>query len=156
MTTTYQVGLDLGQLSDPTALAVSERNVDAAAVARYAIRHLHRWPLKTAYPDIVADVRALLEKPPLAGATLVVDATGVGRAVVDLFRRAELPGALVAVTITAGDKVVAEGSEYRVPKRDLAGVLHVLLGQQRLTIARTLRLAKVLAKEMQTFSVKVN
>lgn len=59
-----------------------------------------------AYPAIVSDVRDLLERPQLRGATaaLVVDATGVGAAVVGLFEDAGLGVRLVPITITAGSE----------------------------------------------------
>ena len=100
--TPYIVGLDLGQAQDPTALAVIERS-RASDGASYAVRHLKRWPLRTAYTEIVEEVTTLLRRPPLRDtvAALVVDATGVGSAVVDLFKAVSLGGdGLVPVTIT--------------------------------------------------------
>src|SRR5205085_2524303 len=69
---------------------------------RFACPHLQRWPLGTPYPQIVEDVRALLSRPPLAGCILGIDATGVGRAVADLFRRGRLNATLRPVVITGG------------------------------------------------------
>src|SRR6266542_2008113 len=102
---TYVVGLDLGKMSDYSALSILERHQPAAAVpARYEVRYLKRWPLRTPYPRIVEDVAALLARPPLGPQTdLVVDHVGVGVAVLDMFRRAHLPASLVAVTIHGGD-----------------------------------------------------
>jgi hypothetical protein len=86
----YFVGLDLGQSSDPTALAVLERpRVEPGAPPGmrrppYALRHLQRFPPGTPYQEIIETVRQLLRTPPLPGADLVGDTTGVGRAVVSL------------------------------------------------------------------------
>jgi hypothetical protein len=88
--------------------------------------------------------------------TLVVDATGVGAAVVDLFRRADLPGRMIAVTITGGDAVTRDGNTARVPKRDLASSVQVALQSGRLRIAQGLTLAPVLQSELLNFRVKIS
>lgn len=81
-----------------------------------ALKHLHRFPLGTPYPEIVKHVAELLNQPPLKGrSTLLVDATGVGRPVVDMLEQAKLEP--LAITITGGSAVVADGREFRVPKR---------------------------------------
>jgi hypothetical protein len=90
----YFVGLDLGQATDYTALAVLEKTEalvtqqPRTVVRTYAVRHLERLPLGTAYPAVVARTVALVAQPPLAGCTLGVDMTGVGRPVVDMLRQA--------------------------------------------------------------------
>lgn len=164
MSTPFVVGLDLGQVQDPSALAVVEQSLGATASDRptYAVRYLQRWRLGTAYGQIVGDVTALLQRPPLAGATtaLVVDATGVGAAVVELFRAATF-GAdlLVAVTITAGAEaapVDAGKRAWRVPKRDLVGTTQVLLQERRLKVAATLGEAEALARELEGFRVRIS
>jgi hypothetical protein len=109
----YIVGLDLGPTHEPSALAVLERAIPPtpkrADLKReptlYACRHLERWHPGSPYTAIVDRVVALFGKPPLRGSTLVIDQTGVGRAVVDLLRHAKADGSLRAklfpVTITA-------------------------------------------------------
>ncbi len=87
------IGADLGQAQDPTAIAVAE--VHPPEIHG---RHLERLPLGTPYPKVVERIGDLVDKLP--GADLVVDATGVGRAVLDQMREAGL--APVAVTITGG------------------------------------------------------
>jgi hypothetical protein len=150
----FLVGLDLGQARDYTAVAVVERLEDQPS--RYAVRHLERFPLGTAYPAIVEAVTALLRRPPLWKYTpLVVDATGVGAPVADLLRRAGLVPVLVKIhggqSVTRDD----EGA-FRVPKRDLASVLAVLLQSRRLHVAASLRDAAVLVTEMLAFKVKIS
>jgi hypothetical protein len=109
----YSVGVDLGQASDPTALAVlkktlvppgfatsmfapvgespSNRLVDGAIV--YDLVYLKRPKLGTPYDEIarrVADLVCQLEPKGAFGeighVTLSVDGTGVGRGVVDMLR----------------------------------------------------------------------
>ena len=74
----HVIGLDLGQAADYSALALMEKMVPPGAEPRYAVRHLHRWPLGTPYPTIVADVTELVKRPPLDNPRLVPDQTGVG------------------------------------------------------------------------------
>jgi len=59
------------------------------------------------------------------------------------------------VLIAAGDAVSEEAGRRRVPKRDLAGVLQVLLQTRRLKIAEALPEAKILASEREAFQVKI-
>lgn len=152
---THIVSLDLGQTSDPSALAVMERT--GPAPCAYDCRHLFRWHLGTGYPQIVEDTMALLTRPGLVRPMLVVDRTGVGRPVVDMFRQhSGLPCAFRPVTITAGS---AWGwnpdRSLNVPKKDLVGTLQVLLGHRRLRIASSLPDAPVLLRELQNFRVKI-
>src|SRR5258708_7136930 len=109
-TTKYVLGADLGQSSDPTAIAVIEHTHAFREYARggsdqhediFAVRHLARLPLGLSYPAVVQEVAMLLARPPLVGnCELIVDETGVGRAVADIFDTAGL--APTRVTITAG------------------------------------------------------
>jgi hypothetical protein len=154
-------GLDLGQVSDFTALAVDQvtevpdANRAGRVVRLHAIRHMHRWHLGTAYPSIVAEVKNLLTRAP--GSSLALDATGVGRAVVDLFRAAQLPPAhLVPITITGGNEATRVDRGWHVPKKDLVGSVQAALQARRLKIAPALREAKTLTRELQTFRVKVS
>jgi hypothetical protein len=149
----FVVGLDLGQAQDFTALAVVHRSAGRDGVVQ--VPHLERFPLGTSYPTIVGRVAQLLATPPLREqASLVVDRTGVGGAVVDLLAEAHLSP--VAVTITGGDKVHRDSkTRYSVPKRELVSVLQVLLQTGRMKIASALPEAEVLVKELLTFQVKI-
>lgn len=59
-------------------------------VSQYVCRHVQRFELdvRGGYPEIVARVAALFARKEYAGQWLVVDQTGVGAAVVDMFRKA--------------------------------------------------------------------
>ena len=102
----FTLGLDLGQVAEHSPLCAVERSVatqknlrEPIPPPKYAVRHLHRWPLGTPYPEIVAAVKRLVATPELAEAQLVVDATGVGRAVIDLVQRAGAQMAGLAVLL---------------------------------------------------------
>jgi hypothetical protein len=146
------VGLDLGQVNDPTALAAVEVTGERPE-RQYAVRHLERWR-GLPYPEQVAHVRTLQATPTLRGAPLVVDQTGVGRAVVDQLRAVQLRP--IGVSIHGGDAVSHEGPEWRVPKRDLVAVVAVLLQAGRLKIAEALPDAPTLVQELSTFRVTID
>lgn len=62
----------------------------------------------------------------------------------------------MAVSIHGGDRVSQEGRDYRVPKRDLVGVVAVLLQQQRLRIAERLPQTPLLTQELLHFKVRID
>jgi len=72
------------------------------------LRYLHRFALGTPYPAVVDAVRQLLQRPPLPRSYLVVDQTGVGRAVVDMLTdglKNHVTCMFVPINITAGGQV---------------------------------------------------
>jgi hypothetical protein len=152
----FFVGLDLGQINDYTAVAVLEDSgikVDGERVLH--LRHLERFR-HLLYPDVADHVESLLEREPLKGsADLVIDATGVGPAVTDIFKKRGRP--FKAVKIHSGDtETRGEDGSRRVPKRNLVSALQVLLQSGRLRIAQGLELAPTLREELLNFRVKVN
>lgn len=153
----YILGLDLGQAQDPSALAVLEQSRPAPeAEASYAIRELRRWPLGTPYPVIVSEVTQLASTPPLPGCELVIDGTGCGRAVVDLFRASTIPASVRPVLITAGHAVSTDENGYiHVAKVQLVSVMQVLFGTRRLKLAKGLPLMPTLERELSTFTAKI-
>jgi hypothetical protein len=109
----HVLGLDLGQAQDFSALALLERRWVQHEESRrweihFALRYLHRWPLKTSYPRIVADVCDLVQRPPLRNPLLAVDQTGVGRAVLDILRQAGPQARVRPILITAGHEVTQD------------------------------------------------
>jgi hypothetical protein len=101
---------------------------------------------------------------------LVVDATGVGLPVVDLFTRVVESSAirrasLIGVTITGGfearqaDPRRAEGGRYlqwHVPKRELVGTMQSLIQSERLKVASRLPESATLLEELQTFRIRLS
>src|SRR5438270_9821672 len=123
----YFIGLDLGQSQDFTAMVILERweaagEWDAAAYARrkmaaFRLRYLERIPRGTPYPEVVERVRQVTRAGELGGrCNLMVDATGVGRPVVDLLRGAGLGCAILPAIITGGEGETSGDGYYRLPK----------------------------------------
>lgn len=158
----YILGLDLGQAADFSALAALEQQEEYGPplpgrrmLNHYACSGLKRWPLGTPYPAVVEELQALLRRPGLAGCTLVVDGTGVGRPVVDMIRRAKLPCQLRAAVITAGAGQSFADGYFHVAKQLLVSTTQVLLQQRRLRFARGLPETPVLVRELEAYRVKV-
>ena len=160
------VGLDLGQSQDFTALVVLERVEVKGAFDHVVYAHklkpvlqlrwLERIALGTAYPDVVERVKTVMRSPALCGrGHLVADATGVGRPVVDLIKAAEIGCKLWPVLITGGEVESSGQGFYRVPKRDLIIGLQVLLQKGHLRIAKGLKEAATLLREMREMRVRV-
>jgi hypothetical protein len=157
---TFFCGLDLGQQLDYSAFIILERRGFSPQTYTFDCRFLHRWQLKTPYPQIVADsVRWMnsesLNKGVHSQTTLAVDKTGVGSPVVDLFKREKMRARLVPVVITGGDSVSRDGDTFRVPKRNLVSNVSVALQTGKLKFSEELPLTKTLTAELQNFKAKI-
>lgn len=171
----FIVGVDLGQSTDPTAIAVlhwRSRPLDTWTHDNFLhrqdvqehidVRHLERLPLGMAYPAVVQHVANLLARPPLCGdedftaAELVIDESGVGRAVGDIFEAAAMRPK--RVTITAGTEATSGHglNRYHVAKTILISQLDAALHTGRLRFASALADAEAMAEELKDFRRKVS
>jgi hypothetical protein len=157
----FTVGLDLGQSVDPTAVAIIEK-VRTPVLTRgkvpdripyvvtYGCRHLERLPLRMTYPDIVLHVRQMMATAPLTGdSKLVIDASGVGRPIFDLFKEAGLRPA--GVVITGGDGWSEDCGMFRVSKQLLVSQLTRATHSGAICIAAELPEAHALRAELSDF-----
>jgi hypothetical protein len=162
---------DLGQSVDPTAICALHHRVVPLdkwtpdvkkqlwrqdRTEHFDVRHLQRLPLGLSYPAQVQHVATLLGRPPLnAGAALVIDETGVGRAVGDIFEAAGL--APHRVTITAGNEATQHSARtWHVPKSLLVSGVDARLHTGELRIAAALSEAGALQEELKDFQRKVS
>jgi hypothetical protein len=160
----YVLAADLGQSSDPTAIAVLEHCHAFREHARggsdqvedtFDVRHLARLPLGLSYPAVVQEVALLLARPPLVGnCELVIDSTGVGRAVGDLFDTASMDP--VRVTITAGAEQSWTNGSWHVSKQMLISTLDARLHTGELRFAKELLEAGTMQEELKDFRRKVS
>jgi hypothetical protein len=133
----YLLGLDLGQSQDYTALVALQRTPLPPAERagkrrfRYEVRGLKRWPLRTPYVAIAADLARLVQGPPLAGCTLGVDKTGVGAGVLEIIQAARPNAVLRPILITAGHEITPDGAGWRVAKLELVAAVTALLDSGR-------------------------
>ena len=151
------IGLDLGQLQDYTALCVVRADAPTPPLGsplpapHLRVTYLHRWPLGTKYATIVAAMRAFLASP-IADKRpqLIIDGTGVGVAVLEMFDAAGIEYA--AVSIHGGQATTREGKLWRVAKKTLVSAIQVPLQNALLTIEPpTMPFAAELRAEMGNF-----
>jgi hypothetical protein len=177
--TRFVVGVDLGQSSDPTACAVLEHIsgvMDAGSdFERHAslsehlqtpaefvdVRHLERLPLGLSYPAVVQHVADLLARPPLCrddnhpAAELIIDETGVGRAVGDIFIDAGMKPKRVMIT-AGGEATSGHGFDrFHVAKTILISNVDAMLHRGVLRFAAALHEADAMRDELQDFRRKV-
>ncbi len=142
----FLLGVDLGNVQDPAAIAVAEM-----CSPDIHVRHLERIPLGTPYPKVIERVTAIIEKLP--SPDLVVDATGLGRPVIDQMRETGLEP--IPVTITGGRFMSFDGDMWRVPKKALLRPLVAASEAGRLKVAKGLREAEAFQRELQTFQRRI-
>jgi hypothetical protein len=162
--TRFFLGIDLGQAADFTAMALLERplihrhdpNDNRKPV--YQMRHLERFPLGTHYSQVARTVVPIIRRLADPQLDILVDQTGVGRAVLSQLiegLRNAAPWRLHACTITAGTELTnGDNGGLYVPKKELVGTLQVLLQARRLQIPRSLPDAALLARELENFRSK--
>jgi hypothetical protein len=102
------------------------------------------------YPAVVQEVALLLSRPPLVGnCQLVVDETGIGRPVCDLFDAAGLEP--LRVSITAGAEQSFVNGSWHVSKQTLVSTLDARLHTGELRFAKELSEADTMAEELKDF-----
>ena len=157
----YFLGLDLGQATEFSALAVLEMQGTDARAAEFHCRHLQRWQLRTPYSEIAAEtVKIVHDLDAEAAPVLAVDQSGTGPPVLKLIREAFDPAGaprvdIEAIQLTAGDEPVRDYQLTRVPKRDLVSTAQLALQAGRLKIARGLRHAPTLERELMNFKATI-
>jgi hypothetical protein len=117
----------------------------------FQVGHLERLPLGTSYPGIVAHVGHLLTKLP-GHSDLVIDFTGVGRPVFEMFVYSGI--CPIGVVITGGMTETLDGLTCSVPKLNLVSRLQALLHEGRLKIHSELDEAATLVQELQDFRME--
>ncbi len=159
----FIISASLGEGIQPTALAVVEQEIVKGRSWRaenkaLRLRHLERLPLQESYPDIVARVSTLLEAPEVkdeercGGAQVVLDVTGSGRAILELFEAAEIKPIVVTITGALEEKV--DSNDWRVPKVELVGALRVVYETERLKMAKSLAFVPTLLDELRDFKMR--
>ena len=107
------------------------------------------------YPAVVQHVKDLLVRAPLNGdsqtraAELIIDETGVGRAVSDIFAAAGMKP--IRVSITAGNEVTYSGRGWHVAKTVLISTVDAMLHTGTLRFAAALSDAPAMRDELLNF-----
>jgi hypothetical protein len=158
------MGIDIGQSQDPTAIVVTDPELRGKEI-HYIVRYLKRLPLGMAYPAIVEEIKRVYTNIPKSkditnSKHIWIDATGVGKPVVDLLR-AGIPGiysGLHAVYLTGGEakeEVKILQPEFTLPKAYLVSRLQVLIGCGRVHLPRNNE-AYAMKEELMNYQIKVN
>jgi hypothetical protein len=174
----YALGVDLGRQADFTAISLVEKKIspvplelDGAIDARtlrqrvyppkFTVKLLERRPLGEDYVEQASRVAQMVSNAQKLGmeTELVVDKTGVGVAVVDIFRR-DFALRLTGITITAGttesnDPDPRCSNDWRVPKQNLVSTLQAAFARDDLKVVPVLSDAPNLARELKDFQVRL-
>jgi hypothetical protein len=176
------IGLDLGQLRDPTALVVAEVVarptgrmtervlpdgslwVEEEGETAYAVRHVERLPLRTPFrqvgrrvADMVETLQVYAEEEGRDPRLYVLgDATGLGRPAIEQIREevgTRVPVSMVSVTSGEGLTGSLGSLEVKVSKVYLVTRTAALL-QRRLVELPDAPEAELLADELRSFTVR--
>jgi hypothetical protein len=156
----FALACDLGQSSDPTAVAVIEhiktfhvhqKGHEARSGEQFLVRHLQRLPLGLSYVEQASRIGCMLVRPPLdQGCEFLIDETAIGRPVGDIFNANGLKP--TRITITAGDSQSQKSAtRWHVSKAVLISALDARLNTGELKIAEELPEAAVLKEELVDF-----
>lgn len=173
--------VDLGQVNDYTALIILERHQEVTTTqvctvkdpslasgkdwkpkitfqdAIYHCRYIERMR-NLSYPVMIERVRRVIENPEIGGRyKLVLDQTGVGRPVYDLFKLSGMD--IFGISITGGnaDRIISR-SEAHVAKTNLVGITQVVsqADPPRLKYAADLADLDLLRNEIANFKVTLS
>ena len=150
-----QVGVDIGQKIDPTAVVVIELQRRGGEV-HFVARVVQRLALGTTYPAVARRLGEMDRRLRAMGmyAQFWVDATGVGQPVVDLLAAEGID--LTPVYLTGSDQATkGERGELRLGKAVLVSRLQVLLQSERVHLPATAE-AGILAQELLNYEIRVN
>jgi hypothetical protein len=175
------IGIDLGQLRDPTALVVAEavgRPTGAKTEAvlsdgslwlederetAYAVRHVERLPLRTPFrqvgrrtAEIVQTLEEMAQNERDLHLYVLGDATGLGRPAIEQIREevgTRIPVSMV--TVTSGEGLTGHlGSlEVKVSKTHLVTRTAALLQRGLIDLPDTPE-AELLADELRSFTIR--
>jgi hypothetical protein len=159
--------VSIGAMAQPTAIAIMEQETHktdgwGVETAAMRVRHLEQIEAKAGYPVIVERVRKLIESEAVKceeqtkeGADLIVDTSGLGRAVGTLMRERGMSPATVTLSNSAGEVETPDGpSDWRLGRSDLIGNLQVAYEARRIKLAEGMPLVAVLESALQSFELR--
>jgi hypothetical protein len=145
----YVVGVDVGKLQDPAALAT----IHVSGAFAMHLVDLRRFPLHLSYVELAAELVAYARNPKLrlGSPMLVVDVGGVGEALRDHLTR-ELESVVGIRTIGAGaERWDSQTRTWTVEKSKIIGDFEGALRNGGLKVAAALPLAPQLMAEASSF-----
>lgn len=125
----------------------------------FNLRRIWRWPLHTEYGTVAEDVHAIWRQTAVHHRTLVmVDATGIGLAVVDLVAPMGVP--VMPVHFTSTDKVLVRNNEtvigMSVGVEAMVGRLISLYGAGRVHLSPKNEYRAELERQMRAYGIEID
>ena len=160
--THYVVGVSVGVMSQPTAIAVIEqeslqKKSGNSEIQEIRLRHLERMPADANYPDLAKKLRAIEDslkpKEQASDTDLMVDMTGTGKRIIDFLRDEDLEPTRVVISAGHGEQRDDTGL-WRISKVELVGSLQVLFQTNKFKVASGLDLVDALKDELMNFRMK--
>ncbi len=155
----HYIGVDLGKLQDYTAIVmlVRTRYYHASLdriIETTEVRLIERFPLGTLYTDVVDRVWTMFENVSIKRTgILVIDATGVGEPVREMFIKEGLYP--VGVYITGGNTVTYRNNScWSVPRNDLMSTLRITFESQNIKFAAGMPLTATLIDELKNLQAE--
>jgi hypothetical protein len=127
----------------------------SGSTIHYNVRFLERLPLGLPYPAVVERLVEIQKNLRERGALLSwwIDASGLGKPVVDMLRQAGIQ--CTPVYLTGGDQSRREGGSLYLGKALLVSRLQVLLQGQRIHLPQTAE-AAALVSELLAYEIRVD
>ena len=165
----HLIGVDLGRQNDFAAPVIFEdelilepvtimpdgvppryQDVPTSLMRIYNLVDMCQWR-GVSYPIITRRIKDITISPLISrDYILVVDATGVGIAVIDMMRELDLFP--IGITITGGNVVTLSEFGYNVPKRDIVVNMQVVFQCERIRIAAELALATTFRDQLKHYT----
>lgn len=156
--TSYVCGLDLGQRSDFSALAICEIRESRTFEKFWYVRGLKRFPLHQTYTKLaerVAKVDAQL-RGNYTNVTWTADLGGPGPGVLEILER-KAPGMdLYKVLLTGGNAATWDGHEIRLSKTTLISTLIAAFDADHIFLSSKSRELDNIKTELQNFEVHLS
>lgn len=155
------LGVDIGQSRDSAAYVgvVPDGRRPGGILPKWRAAVCETAPLGTPYRAVAGRARQLLDGLDEQGwaCLAAVDATGVGRPVVEMIREDPHPaGDVLAVTSHGGYALTGQWPDVRVPKRHLVASLGAAVDNQAFTVPPSLPAASRLGAQLRAYREKRN
>jgi hypothetical protein len=149
------LSLDLGQQNDYSVLAITNIIRSGSSNITYEIPYIKKYLIRSSYVFIVKDVAEILKDKRLKHCDLIIDYTGVGHPVADLFVSNGISP--ICANITSGLRVSWPSPRtVNVPKVNLVSALQVVFQNMALKISSGIKIIDDVEKEFISFRAKMS
>ena len=177
----YYIGVDLGQVNEPTAIAVLEFSESLGpernrvtwqfpVIKRWALLQVERMRLGKEFSDVARRVGQIARyfggphrplpgsawyyRGPAVTVTVIADATGLGSPVLEMIRKEPMRAEIVGVKITCGSGANKADKRWNVAKTELLGRLAAMVDNGELSAAEDLENKEQWLEEMESVNAE--